>query len=350
MVMPASLHVPGHDYAVTVKNVGDGPLYLNIALQQVMNPGMEHERKVPLSEIERPGLLAHPDRLSLGPGQSRKIALVAGRAHCRGAVPPVRDPGEGHAGGAGAAGQITAPMSVAIGYGVLVRHMPPVAKQTTGWTHRCEGRDGAGDHRHRARGAAGCAGGQVRHGAESGLVPWRRSASRMAACAGPRAVPRARSSAADSGNVGISRWNTSARCVARSMAGFCWRRWLACRRRARRGQRLAHDLAARRWPDQPVRIAELQLLRRAPARANSSPEELTPIQRPPAAGGAATFAEQGPAVPFLRRAGQVWRSLPAIRVGAQRRKWGPYGRHYRLFHAIGSRIPGPTPISSPQRS
>ena len=67
--MPASLQVvPGHDYAVTVKNVGDGPLYLNIALQQVMNPGMEHERKLPLSEIERPGLLAHPDRLSLGRG------------------------------------------------------------------------------------------------------------------------------------------------------------------------------------------------------------------------------------------------------------------------------------------
>ena len=37
--------------------------------------------------------------------------------------------------------KITAPMSVAIGYGVLVRHMPPVAKQTTGWTHRCEGRE-----------------------------------------------------------------------------------------------------------------------------------------------------------------------------------------------------------------
>ena len=34
--------------------------------------------------------------------------------------------------------EITAPMSVAIG--VLVR-MPPVAKQTTGWTHRCEGRE-----------------------------------------------------------------------------------------------------------------------------------------------------------------------------------------------------------------
>ena len=35
MVMPASLQVvPGHDYSVTVKNVGDGPLYLNIALQQ----------------------------------------------------------------------------------------------------------------------------------------------------------------------------------------------------------------------------------------------------------------------------------------------------------------------------
>lgn len=143
MVMPASLQVvPGHDYAVTVKNVGDGPLYLNIALQQVMNPGMEHERKVPLSEIERPGLLAHPDRLSLGPGQSRKIALKslvepAAEALYRLYVIPAKVMQVEQA----PQDKITAPMSVAIGYGVLVRHMPPVAKQTTGWTHRCEGRE-----------------------------------------------------------------------------------------------------------------------------------------------------------------------------------------------------------------
>ena len=48
MVMPASLQVvPGHDYSVTVKNVGDGPLYLNIALQQVMNPGIERTQRCP---------------------------------------------------------------------------------------------------------------------------------------------------------------------------------------------------------------------------------------------------------------------------------------------------------------
>ncbi|MBR8657759.1 pilus assembly protein, partial [Achromobacter sp. Marseille-Q0513] len=33
--------------------------------------------------------------------------------------------------------KITAPMSVAIGYGVLVRHVPPAAKQVASWTHRC---------------------------------------------------------------------------------------------------------------------------------------------------------------------------------------------------------------------
>ena len=33
--------------------------------------------------------------------------------------------------------KITAPMSVAIGYGVLLRHMPPPAKQQSGWSYRC---------------------------------------------------------------------------------------------------------------------------------------------------------------------------------------------------------------------
>ena len=33
--------------------------------------------------------------------------------------------------------KISAPMSVSIGYGVLVRHMPPPDKQRVGWNHRC---------------------------------------------------------------------------------------------------------------------------------------------------------------------------------------------------------------------
>ena len=177
MVMPASL--PGHDYAVTVKNVGDGPLYLNIALQQVMNPGMEHERKLPLSEIERPGLLAHPDRLSLGPGQSRKIALKSlveptAEALYRLYVIPAKVMQVEQA----PQDKITAPMSVAIGYGVLVRHAAG-GQADHGLDAPLRGsRNGVGEHRHRARGAAGCAGGQVRHGAESGLVSWRAAAHR----------------------------------------------------------------------------------------------------------------------------------------------------------------------------
>ena len=141
MVMPASLQVvPGHDYSVTVKNVGDGPLYLNIALQQVMNPGIEPERKVPLSEIERRACWPIPTACRWA--QSRKIALKSlaepsAEALYRLYVIPAKVMQVEQA----PQDKITAPMSVAIGYGVLVRHMPPVAKQTTGWTHRCEGRE-----------------------------------------------------------------------------------------------------------------------------------------------------------------------------------------------------------------
>ena len=193
MVMPASLQVvPGHDYSVTVKNVGDGPLYLNIALQQVMNPGIEPERKVPLSEIERLGLLAHPDRLSVG-SQSRKIALKSlaepsAEALYRLYVIPAKVMQVEQA----PQDKITAPMSVAIGYGVLVRHMPPVAKQTTGWTHRCEGREmvleNTGNVRVVLLDARAGTSAEPRNLA---LFPGVR-ASRMADCAGTTAARRAR--------------------------------------------------------------------------------------------------------------------------------------------------------------
>lgn len=140
MVMPASLKVyNNHDHVVNVRNVGDAPLYLSITLQQVMNPGIEPEKKLPLSQIERPGMLASPDKLTLGPGQSRAISLKslaepAVEALYRLYIVPVRSMQVENA----PENKITAPMSVSVGYGVLIRHMPPPALQRSGWTHRCE--------------------------------------------------------------------------------------------------------------------------------------------------------------------------------------------------------------------
>ena len=140
MVMPATLKVyNNHEHSVSVKNLGDAPLYLSISLQKVMNPGESPEIKQPLSALTHPGILANPDKLTLGPGQSRAVSLKSlvepeAETLYRLYIVPVRSMQVEQA----PEDKITAPMSVAIGYGVLVRHMPPPAKQQTGWTHRCD--------------------------------------------------------------------------------------------------------------------------------------------------------------------------------------------------------------------
>lgn len=140
MVIPARLKVfNGHEYGVNVRNVGDAPLYLAISLQKVRNPGGTPEDKVPLSELEHPSLLASPDKLTLGPGQSRSVSLKSLSAPVseemyRLYVIPVRSMQVEQA----AQDKITAPISVAVGYGVLVQHMPPPAAQRASWSHRCE--------------------------------------------------------------------------------------------------------------------------------------------------------------------------------------------------------------------
>ncbi|UEP51514.1 pilus assembly protein [Burkholderia ambifaria] len=140
MVMPATTKVfNNHDQSVTVKNMGDAPLYLSISVQKVMNPGKTPEEKQNLGELQHPGMLASPDKLTLGPNQTRSITLrslaePANEALYRLYIVPVRSLKVDDA----PQDKITAPMSVSVGYGVLVRHMPPPGKQRVGWAHRCE--------------------------------------------------------------------------------------------------------------------------------------------------------------------------------------------------------------------
>ncbi|MEB7861191.1 hypothetical protein NGK12_11525 [Raoultella ornithinolytica] len=140
MVMPATTRLFHHyDQKVTVKNMGDAPLYLSVKLQKLMNPGIRPENKVDLGDLERPGMLASPDKLTLGPSQTREIVLTSLAEPEREDVYrlyiiPVRSLKVVDA----PKDKITAPMSVSIGYGVLVRHLPPPGKQRSGWTHRCE--------------------------------------------------------------------------------------------------------------------------------------------------------------------------------------------------------------------
>ncbi|WP_175884050.1 pilus assembly protein [Burkholderia sp. BCC0044] len=140
MVMPATTKVfSTHEQNITVKNMGDAALYLSISLQKVMNPGMVPEKKVDLGELPHPGVLASPDKLTLGPNQTRSISLKSlvepGQEELyRLYIVPVRSLTVSGA----PQDKITAPMSVSVGYGVLVRHMPAPSRQKSAWTHRCE--------------------------------------------------------------------------------------------------------------------------------------------------------------------------------------------------------------------
>lgn len=141
LVLPISTRLlHGHDQTIKVRNEGDAPLYLQVALAQVSNPGMTPERKVMLRNLPQPGMLATPEKLVLGPNQSREIHLTSlsepqQEALYRLYITPTtafsvtNPPRE----------KIAAPMSFSVGYGVLVRHMPAEEAQKTGWRWRCEG-------------------------------------------------------------------------------------------------------------------------------------------------------------------------------------------------------------------
>lgn len=140
MVLPASTKLfNAHEQVIKVRNVGDTPLYLSVQLMKVLNPGINPEKKVNIQALTSPTVLATPDKLTLGPNQTRDIRLSSleeptQETLYRMYVTPVKAlKVEG-----APTDKITAPMSVSIGYGVLVRHMPAPGRQQVSWTHRCE--------------------------------------------------------------------------------------------------------------------------------------------------------------------------------------------------------------------
>ena len=140
MVLPASTKLfNAHEKNIKVRNVGDAPLYLAVTVEKVTNPGLTPEKKVKLRDIPNPGMLASPDKITLGPNQARDLRLISlgepkEEVLYRVYIMPVKSLTVEQA----PADKITAPLSVSIGYGVLVRHMPAPDKQKSGWSHRCE--------------------------------------------------------------------------------------------------------------------------------------------------------------------------------------------------------------------
>ncbi|WP_334043179.1 hypothetical protein [Burkholderia ambifaria] len=104
-----------------VENVGDTPLYLDVAQHLVSNPGQLPERLVPIEDVPQPTLLVLPGRLVLSPGQKYRMTLkelsrsdspqvwrVTFRPREHIVVDADKDRGT------------TAPLFISIGYGVVI--------------------------------------------------------------------------------------------------------------------------------------------------------------------------------------------------------------------------------------
>ncbi|CNH97262.1 alpha-related fimbriae chaperone 1 [Yersinia thracica] len=124
---------------IQVYNSGDKPLYLDISLQRVENPGVSPEQKTLISDIAQPEMIFNPSRITLGPKQKRDIKLLPLKSPVQETlyrlyVDPVVNI---KAVGEGDKGKIHAPMTISIGYGLLIHHVPPRAAQIRHWQYQC---------------------------------------------------------------------------------------------------------------------------------------------------------------------------------------------------------------------
>ncbi|EKT61998.1 hypothetical protein [Providencia burhodogranariea] len=127
LVAPASTTITfPNERNITVKNTGDAPMYINISLHKIENPGVTPEKKIPISALADPMIIASPTKVSLGAGQSRSIKLTALKAPLKEQayrlyVIPVSSFSVTDS---DADKRISAPTVVSVGYGVLVRALP----------------------------------------------------------------------------------------------------------------------------------------------------------------------------------------------------------------------------------
>ncbi|AIN19226.1 hypothetical protein CH54_2822 [Yersinia rochesterensis] len=125
---------------VQVYNSGDKALYLDISLQRVDNPGVTPEKKTLISDIPQPEIIFNPSRITLGPKQKRDIKLLPLKSPTQETLYRLYiDPvvATKVSGGSEDKSKIHTPMTISIGYGVLIHHVPPMATQSRRWQHEC---------------------------------------------------------------------------------------------------------------------------------------------------------------------------------------------------------------------
>ena len=103
------------------QNTGDSTLFLDVQQALVLNPGDRPERLLPIGEVMHPALLVTPTRLVLAPGQKYRMNLQQ-------LTPPRSNqvrrvtfrPREHLIVQASDADSLPAPLSVSVGYGMVI--------------------------------------------------------------------------------------------------------------------------------------------------------------------------------------------------------------------------------------
>ncbi|UCZ86895.1 hypothetical protein LGQ10_11565 [Pseudomonas sp. L5B5] len=107
-----------------VENTGDTPLFLDVQQELLLNPGQSPEVLTPIEQVRAPSLLVSPRRLVLSPGQKRHMTLRTLSAPMQHRVwrltfrPRQRVVIE-----TTTPDQQSAPLSLNVGYGVLIYQM-----------------------------------------------------------------------------------------------------------------------------------------------------------------------------------------------------------------------------------
>ena len=107
--------------ALYALNTGDSPLYLDVEQALVLNPGEQPEQLQAISQVPNPGLLVTPARLALAPGQKYRMNIkTLDRAASNQVWRLTFRPREHLIVQAQGADGVSAPLSVSVGYGVVI--------------------------------------------------------------------------------------------------------------------------------------------------------------------------------------------------------------------------------------
>ena len=111
--------------ALYTQNTGDSPLYLDVEQALVLNPAEKPEQLLDISQVPNPGLLVTPNRLVLAPGQKYRMNIKTLVTPANNQVWRVTfRPRENVIVQAQVAEGVSAPLSVSVGYGVVIYQNP----------------------------------------------------------------------------------------------------------------------------------------------------------------------------------------------------------------------------------